>query len=165
MSVIMPGCPPLFIVSGGQTGVDRGALDAALEVNSPCGGWCPEGRLAEDGMIPMRYPVQEFPGGYLRRTRKNVEDSDGTLVITFGNKPAGGTARTVEFCIRCGKPHLVIDASVTAAANAEEAARAFVRAHSINRLNVAGPRASKEPRGYAYARELVGRLIRATRNG
>ena len=157
----MPEHPALYIVSGGQTGVDRGALDAALESNSPCGGWCPEGRLAEDGQIPMRYPLQVLPGRYLRRTRKNVEDSDGRLVITFG-RPAGGTARTIEWCQRMRKPHLVIDAAVTEMASAEEAAREFVRVHGVQRLNVAGPRASKESRGYDYAREFVGRLIRAT---
>jgi hypothetical protein len=148
----------LFIVSGGQTGVDRGALDAAIEVNSPCGGWCPEGRLAEDGTIPMRYPLTDLPGGYLKRTRKNVEDSDGTLILTFG-EATGGTARTIEVCQRIGRPHLVIDAGVTAMASAEQAVREFVRKHAITRLNVAGPRASKESRGYGYAHELVGKLI------
>lgn len=151
--------PRLIIVSGGQTGVDRGALDAALEVNSPCGGWCPQGRLAEDGTIPKRYPLADLPGGYLQRTRKNVEDSDGTLVLIFG-KATGGTARTIEVCQRIGRPHLVIDAGVTAMASAEQAVREFVRGHGITRLNVAGPRASKESRGYGYAHELVGRLIR-----
>jgi len=85
---------PLRVVSGGQTGVDRGALDAALERGVPCGGWCPAGRLAEDGVIPARYPVTELRGaGYDERTRKNVEDSDGTLIVTFG-RATGGTART-----------------------------------------------------------------------
>jgi len=72
-----------WVVSGGQTGVDRGALDAALDLGFPCGGWCPEGRQAEEGVIPARYPLNELiGGGYEERTQKNVEDSDGTLVIT-----------------------------------------------------------------------------------
>ena len=67
------------IISGGQTGVDRGALDAALKASISCGGWGPKGRKAEDGPIPERYPLQELPGAdYLHRTRRNVVDSDGT---------------------------------------------------------------------------------------
>jgi len=79
----------LKFISGGQTGVDRGALDAALDVGAPCGGWCPVGRKAEDGVIAPRYPLVELPGrGYLPRTRRNVLDSDATLVVTFGRPRA-----------------------------------------------------------------------------
>jgi hypothetical protein len=106
-----------MVGAGGQTGVDRGALDAALYFGMPCGGWCPEGRQAEDGQISGRYPLTELPGaGYLARTRKNVEDSDATLIVTFG-PPIGGTARVLEHCLRVGKPHLVIDATHTTAAD------------------------------------------------
>jgi Circularly permutated YpsA SLOG family len=149
----------LVIISGGQTGVDRGALDAALAARAPCGGWCPEGREAEDGPIPARYPVHEIPGGgYIRRTRQNVEDSDGTLVLTFG--PAtGGTARTIEFCHELRKPHLIIDADKTSLEDAERLTLDFVRTHEVAYLNVAGPRASMEGRGYWYARGLVGSLL------
>lgn len=155
------------VVSGGQTGVDRGALDAALELGVPCGGWCPAGRLAEDGVIPARYPVTELRGaGYDQRTHKNVEDSDGTLVITFG-PASGGTARTIEVCEKLGRPHLIVDArSVTVEEGVWRAVR-FVRAESVGQLNVAGPRASGEPRGYEYARTLVRELCRqcAARRG
>jgi hypothetical protein len=73
------------IISGGQTGVDRGALDAALEASFPCGGWCPKGRKAEDGPIPARYPLKEMDGpAYRLRTERNVRDSDGTLILFFG---------------------------------------------------------------------------------
>ena len=72
------------IVSGGQTGVDRGALDAALAMNVACGGWCPENRMADDGVIPDRYPVQILANsGYRKRTKQNVQDSDATVIIYF----------------------------------------------------------------------------------
>ena len=85
------------IISGGQTGVDRAALDAALEYNFPCGGWCPKGRLAEDGIISQKYPLKETESSeYEVRTKLNVRGSDGTLILTWG-KPTGGTTLTVEF--------------------------------------------------------------------
>ena len=151
------------IVSGGQTGVDRGALDAALAAGFPCGGWCPADRAAEDGPIPARYPLQELAGaGYLQRTRKNVEDSDGTLIITFG-APSGGTLRTIEFCQRLHKPHVVVDASKTSeSAAAAEIAR-FVEEQGIKVLNVAGPRLSGWRQGHGFAIEVVGELIQRCR--
>src|SRR5207248_4887319 len=85
----------LKIISGGQTGVDRGALDAALAFEVECGGWCPAGRLAEDGTIPKRYSVMELANaGYAERTARNVANSDGTLVISKG-EPIGGTRETI----------------------------------------------------------------------
>src|SRR5438876_4889366 len=88
------------IVSGGQTGVDRAALDVALELGIPCGGWCPKGRRAEDGRIPLRYPLEETTLNiYPQRTEWNVRDSDGTLVLTTG-RPEGGSALTNELARR-----------------------------------------------------------------
>ncbi len=88
--------PIAKIISGGQTGVDRAALDVAIELELPCGGWCPRGRLAEDGTVPDRYPLQETRSAeYAERTERNVIDSDGTLIIA--TRPlTGGTALTVE---------------------------------------------------------------------
>ncbi len=138
------------IISGGQTGADRAALDAAMEAGVPCGGWCPAGRKAEDGVIPDHYPVIELPGaGYVRRTRQNVIDSDGTLVVSFG-PPEGGTARTVRYCKREGKPFLVIDANVVSPTLAAGDARRFVSEHRVQTTNVAGPRASNQPEIYEY---------------
>jgi hypothetical protein len=99
----------LRIVSGGQSGVDRAALDVALELGVPCGGWCPRGRRAEDGPIPDRYPLRETPWhGYPQRTEWNVRDADGTLVLTAGG-PDRGTALTLRVADRLGKPCLLVD--------------------------------------------------------
>lgn len=147
------------IVSGGQTGVDRGALEAALTRGLPCGGWCPDGRRAEDGAIPLRYPVHELPAaGYHERTLQNVLDSDGTAIFGFGPL-AGGTALTREFCLEHHKPHVLIDGSRESPKRAAEILASFLEKHSIRVLNVAGPRASHAPQASAYAEEAIGLLI------
>src|SRR5438093_9386582 len=95
----------LKVISGGQTGVDRGALDAALALQVECGGWCPEGRLAEDGTIPKRYPVMELANaGYAERTARNVADSDGTLVISNG-VPLGGAREKIDRWVEMKKAY------------------------------------------------------------
>ena len=147
------------IVSGGQTGVDRGALDAALELGFPCGGWCPADRMAEDGRIDDRYPVVELAGaGYRQRTRQNVMDSDGTLVI-YNGELSGGTRETVRFCERLGKPFVALDALTVDEAAMVEQALAFVAEHDIAVLNVAGPRASSWADGHAVAQRVVGAIV------
>ena len=147
------------IVSGGQTGVDRGALDAALEADIACGGWCPDGRKAEDGRIPARYPVVELTGsGYPGRTRKNVEDSDGTVIISFG-QPSGGTALTARLARDRHRPLLIIDAEKTSEDAAATQAAGFIVNEGIHTLNVAGPRASGASMAHGYARHLVSALI------
>jgi hypothetical protein len=159
IAVLPPSAVGLEILSGGQTGVDRGALDAALELGRRCGGWCPEGRMAEDGVIPDRYPLRELKGGgYAGRTRRNVEDSDGTLILCVG-APSGGTALTLQSCHELAKPVCVVDAAIATAGEASVRARTFVETHAIRRLNVAGPRASHWPDAHAYAREVVRRLL------
>ena len=149
----------LTIVCGGQAGVDRGALDAALDVGEPCGGWCPAGRRAEDGRIPDRYPLTELPAsGYPARTLRNVLDSDGTVIIHFG-RLAGGTALTERICRNHRKPLLVLDATALVPNAAALAIRDFVASAGIRLLNVAGPRDSEDSRGYAYTRAAVGCLF------
>jgi hypothetical protein len=141
---------PKLIVSGGQTGVDRAALDAAAEVGVKAGGWCPRGRLAEDGRIPDRYPVRETDSSsYAVRTERNVLDSDATLVLCSG-RPAGGTALTIELARRHGKPVLVADPNEE---KSVENVRSWLKRNEVAVLNVAGPRESAVPG--------IGKLARA----
>jgi hypothetical protein len=143
------------IVSGAQTGVDRAALDVALQLGIDCGGWCPLGRTAEDGLIPMRYPVREVYGDTNRdRTRQNVIDSDGTMIL-FESEPRGGTAETIAFCRDLGKPHLLIDAKKTRHEDAASDLSRFVFSYSIATLNVAGPRASEWLDGASYTNQVL----------
>jgi len=139
------------IISGGQTGVDRAALDAALKNGIDCGGSCPSGRLDEVGRIPDRYPVKELEhGGFTERTLQNVKDSDGTVIIYFSNL-SGGSAQTLQFCIAQKRPHQLIDAGAIFIEDAAELILDFIRKHEIEILNVAGPRQSEWPDGYDYA--------------
>lgn len=148
------------IISGAQTGIDRGALDAALELGFPCGGACPQDRVAEDGRIPDRYPVIELDAGkYRARTIQNVLDSDGTLIIYFSSL-AGGTEQTVAHCIKKRKPYQLIDAIEITESRAAELTSRFIEAHQISTLNVAGPRASQQASGQNYAFNVVAALIR-----
>jgi hypothetical protein len=134
--------PPLKVVSGGQTGVDRAALDAALLLGIPCGGWCPRGRRAEDGTIPPLYPLVETPTArYPQRTEWNVRDSDGTLVLHAG-RPRGGTALTLRLLGRKRKPVLRVDLDESPD---PRAVAEWIASERIRVLNVAGPRESECP--------------------
>lgn len=150
------------VVSGGQTGVDRAALDAALDAGVACGGWCPRGRRAEDGVIPARYPLKETPGArYIERTRRNVEDSDGTLIVAPAT-PGGGTLATLGHARRIGKPVLVVDPAEGLGEAGLAPVTAWLDRHRIRVLNVAGPRESGHPGIYDDARDLVSRLLAAS---
>jgi len=143
------------IVSGGQTGVDAGALDAALDADFACGGWAPEDRTNERGPLPQRYPLQPLARGMNReRTSANVIDSDATAVVLFG-EAQGGTKATLEDCATFARPSLIIDASRMPIPEAVRVLRAFIQEHEVETLNVAGPRASEEPHAYAYAHGLI----------
>jgi hypothetical protein len=144
------------VVSGGQTGVDRAALDAAIAAGIPHGGWCPRGRLAEDGAIPDRYALVEHASpDYAARTLANVVDSDGTLILARGAL-AGGTALTRALAERHAKPLLVIDLD---ASPDPAAVRAWIEAHDMRVLNVAGPRESQQPGIAAAARGFLAALL------
>jgi len=147
------------IISGGQTGVDRGALDAAMDSGAACGGWCPTDRRAEDGPLSEHYPLKALPdAGYKQRTRQNVMDSDATLIIYF-HKLEGGTAYTLQLCRQQHKPFFTIDAGVTAIETALADTQNFIKLHGIEQLNVAGPRASKEAKAYPYSYRLIDALL------
>lgn len=128
---------PARVVSGGQTGVDRAALDVALEIGLEIGGWCPSGRRAEDGEIPARYPLRETPSRrYAQRTAWNVRDSDATLILRR-DALTGGSALTAGLAARMGRPLLVVDLSERPDPGA---VRRWFEAHRVRVLNVAGPR-------------------------
>jgi hypothetical protein len=150
----------LKIISGGQTGVDRAALDVALRHEIECGGWCPAGRLDEVGKIPDHYPIQELQGGgFTERTLKNVKDSKGTVVI-YPGKLEGGTEQTVRFCIELNRPHQLLDASKISPDDAAKLIRDLVLKNKIDILNVAGPRQSEWPEGYDYASRVVSAFLK-----
>jgi hypothetical protein len=146
------------IVSGGQTGVDRAALDAALILGIPAGGWCPRGRRAEDGPIPSHYPLKETDAaGYRPRTRRNVDESDGTVILAWGPL-AGGTRFTAAYAAHRGRPHAMVDLVHWSDADVERV-RAWLAAHAIRTLNIAGPRASQAPGAYDAARAFITALL------
>ena len=150
----------LKIISGGQTGVDRAALDAALESGVSAGGWCPEGRQAEDGPIAEKYPLQELPdGSYKERTLKNVQDSDATIIIYF-ESISGGTEETLLYCLNEKKPYLLIDGSGITEDSASKRIKHFIDENQISLLNVAGPRASKEQRAYEYTKQVITLMLK-----
>lgn len=145
------------IISGGQTGVDRAALDCALEFGFSCGGWCPKGRLAEDGILDKKYPLQETPSQeYSQRTEWNVRDSDGTLILSFG-KPTGGTLFTIECAKKLGKPYLVFDLK----SDLDIALfPSWLKKNHIAILNIAGPRESLKPETiYRLAKKMLINLL------
>ncbi len=150
----------LRIVSGGQTGVDRAALDAALCAGLAMGGWCPRNRRAEDGIVPAQYPLTETPSGeYAERTEWNVRDSDATLIVgSLRSSP--GTAQTREFARLYGRPCLELEPEQHARVGAVVE---WMRSGNIRVLNVAGPRESERSRIYEQARSILDRLFEAWR--
>lgn len=146
----------LKIVSGGQTGADRAALDAAAELGIPSGGWIPKGRLAEDGRIPLSYDslAECDSRNYAVRTELNVEDSDATLIVSHGML-TGGSKLTQDLCRKHGKPCLHIDFCVQNESEAAEELSEWLVRTRCSILNVAGPRASGDPHIYGALKRLL----------
>lgn len=152
-----------MIVSGGQTGADRAALDWAISKGIPHGGWCPRGRRAEDGKIAGRYHLRETQGTqYVQRTEWNVRDSDGTVIFTIDLHLRGGSKHTVEFAREYHKPWLHLSRTVPIEENVEQF-RAFLHDHEISVLNVGGSRASEEPETAAFVHEVLSAFWKSLR--
>ena len=133
------------IVSGGQTGADRAALDAAIKLGIPHGGWIPPGRKTEKGKLPLKYNLREMPtGGYTERTEQNVIDSDGTAILSHG-RLSGGSEYTRKMAVRHDRPWIHIDLNLTTKFDAAVVLSKWVRNRRIGVLNIAGPRASHDP--------------------
>ena len=144
------------IISGGQTGADQAALDAAIEMAIPHGGWIPKGRLTESGPLPEKYNLQEMPTkDYLKRTKQNVHDSHGTVIFSHGELK-GGSKRTGDFATELCKPWLHIDLNKTLPSESAEVLAAWIKAHGIGVLNVAGSRASKDSLIYDRVKIVLG---------
>jgi hypothetical protein len=159
MARVSREAPAIKLISGGQTGADRAALDVALKLKIPAGGWCPADRRAEDGTISDSYPLKPLANaGYRQRTRWNVADSDGTVIIAFG-KLTGGSAETARCAKQLKKPCLVIDAGKIDTTEAAIFLAVFILRHRVHTLNVAGPRASKQRGIYAYVTEVLVKLL------
>lgn len=152
----------LKIISGGQTGADRAALDWAIAHGVPHGGWCPRGRKAEDGAIHPKYNLAETESAkYDARTRHNVRDSDATLIVNLGELE-GGSLETLYVAERHGKPARVIQLDSAPTADAIEALREWLLTSQAESLNVAGPRESKRPGMYQATRKLFDSLFPIT---
>ncbi len=133
------------IISGGQTGVDRAALDFAIRNSIPHGGWCPCGRLAEDGRIPDLYRLRETPSqDAAQRTQWNVRDSDATVIFCAHRRLSGGTALTAKWAKTYQKPLLILSRNTDRLFGTQKL-RAFLRLNGPATVNIAGPRESEQP--------------------
>lgn len=147
------------IISGGQTGADRAALDFALEHSFQCGGWCPAGRKAEDGSIPEHYPLTETSTPrYPERTERNILESDGTIIFCVGDLFDTGTRLTENFCRQHSKSCLIVHLDQEAALQVKRVIQ-WLTKEKIKILNVAGPRESFQPGIYEKSKEFLELLL------
>src|ERR1043166_3929987 len=143
------------IVSGGQTGADRAALDWAIEKGVPHGGWCPQGRKAEDGVIDAKNLLKETPNAcYVERTEWNVRDSEATAIFSIRSVLSGGSQKTLHFARKQKKPCLVLSQAASES-NAADLLERFVNGSQVKVLHVAGPRSSEEPDVGAFVRSVL----------
>ena len=152
------------IISGGQTGADRGALDAALDLGFKIAGYCPHGRKAADGPLAPRYTLTELGGGYRQRTRENVRIADVTAIF-YDRQPEGGTELTVSFCIKEQTSYRLIDMALVTPAEAAAAIIETLQENGAVSLNVAGPSDSTCVTAYGFVYETVCQLILLCRQG
>jgi hypothetical protein len=147
------------IISGGQTGADRAALDVAIKLGISHGGWIPKGRLTENGKLDDKYQLKEMDtANHNKRTEQNVIDSDGTLILSHG-KLTGGSDYTRDMVLRHGRPWLHIDLNKTRSSQAARQIRSWIAEHEIKVLNVAGPRASKDLAIYLSTTDILERVL------
>ena len=153
------------IISGGQTGADQAALDVAIKLNIPHGGWIPRGRKTENGSLPEKYQLQEMPtGSYPKRTAQNILDSDGTLILSHG-KLTGGSKLTRDLAAKHSKPHLHVDLSQNSATYSAELIKMWLADNGIKILNVAGSRASGDPDIYDGVSKVLERVLKGRNRG
>jgi len=145
----------ITLISGGQTGIDRAMLDFCLDRGMRCGGWCPEGRKAEDGTIDLKYPVRELSrSSWNERTAANVRASDVTVIL-YEDEMMGGTLKSFEFARKEKKPVLLLDLSVMDAVHAAGRLVKFLEKYRPGILNFSGPRHSDWPEGYGYCYAIL----------
>jgi hypothetical protein len=150
-----PGCRVEKIISGGQTGADQAALDAAIELGIPHGGSIPLGRKTEAGRLPDKYQLQELDtSSYPKRTEQNVIDSEGTLIISHGALDSG-SEYTMEMAEKHSKPWVHVDTKTMSDGVAMVLIQSWIDRNEIKVLNVAGPRASRDPQVYSMARRIL----------
>jgi len=148
------------IISGGQTGADRGGLDAAIELDVAHGGWAPKGRKAEDGQVPEVYQLDECSrGGYPYRTRLNVYEADCTLIFTHG-KPMSGSRLTVDCCIQYGRTYMTIDLDKVVDDRIIDLIVRMVKHGDFEIINVAGSRESKAPGIQQQVKEIMIKVLK-----
>ena len=147
------------ISSGGQTGVDRAALDLAMSMGKNIEGWCPKNRLAEDGPLPTYYPLKETESDQVEvRTEKNVNETEATLILAYGQNYDKGTLYTITQCRKYNKPILELDLSMKSSVQGSHFSE-WISKHEIQILNIAGPRESSSPGIYKAAYNLLSILF------
>jgi hypothetical protein len=147
------------VISGGQTGADQAALDTAIALGIPHGGWVPKGRKTENGVLPDKYRLKEMPtSSYTERTEQNVIDSEGTLIISLGPL-TGGSELTHKTAMLHDRPCLHIDLGVLDPHKAIKTVRSWIDSHGIKVLNIAGPRASETPNIYDMTAKLLKAIL------
>ncbi|MFO7828198.1 MAG: putative molybdenum carrier protein [Bacteroidales bacterium] len=149
----------IIIISGGQTGVDQGAMDYALDHRIPCGGYCPKNRISESGKIPDKYPLTELNSDkYFYRTEKNVIASDGTLIIEDQNQLGEGTRDTIQLCIKHFKPYQILN--VNSDLLSKQDFTSWLESEKIKVLNVAGNRESQSPGIQEKTYSILNKLLK-----